>query len=490
MRIFTVLFLFLFLSSCSHFLGKSQQPHHSISRYITPTATAYSDLKKPYKSIYNKMPSEDHPKVNVWVKYFTGRGRSLMKTYLERSTRYFPLMRSVMREQGLPESLIYVALIESGFSAQAHSRANAVGYWQFIKGTGRRYGLRINHFVDERRDPLLSTRAATEYFKDLYSLFGSWHLALSAYNAGEYRVNRVVLSHYNRDFWYLVAKKSLPAETRNYVPKFIATKRIAENPRKFGFFKLQYQEPFAYDTVTLTKSISLKRLSENLKVDYKELRRMNPMYKGEFVPIYNDSNTIRVPYGMHGKAVAVLERSFMKQPKYAYLDHFWYRVRRGDTLSHIARRNKTSISNLKRANRLGRSSFIRVGQKIKVPTRKLATVRLKTKRAKNKPAVYKVAKGDTLFRISKRYGVAIGNIKKWNKLKNSTIHVGQALKLKEASRKVAQASNETRLHTVTRGETLIGIARKHKISLPHLMKANSLNFKSIILTGNRLVIPK
>ena len=487
------LFLFCsFLISCSS-LSSKNQPIVEISRYLDPSTTAYKKLEDPYHSSYGELPSESHKKVDFWVRYFTkGKGRNLMKRYLERSSRYFPMMKGAMRDEELPDDLVYVALIESGFSSQAHSRANAVGYWQFIKGTGRRYGLRINHFVDERKDPVLSTRAAAKYFKDLYSLFGSWHLALAAYNAGEYRVNRVVLRHYNRNFWHLISKKSLPSETRNYIPKFIAAKEIGKNPKKYGFSELNYQEPFEYEVVNVQKSISLRKLSNNLKLSYKEIRRMNPMYKGEFVPVYGNAVTVRVPKGMRSIAIASLGKSLMKQPRYAYLDHFWYRVRRGDTLSHIARRNRTTISSIRRNNRLGRSNFIRIGQKLKIPTRKLATVSLRKKKAT--PYFYKVRRGDTLSRISRKYGVRLSQLRKMNRVRGNTINIGQNLRLRPGTsqRQLASAKKQagkSKYYVVRSGDTLIGIAKKYNITLPKLMKANSLNFQSILLTGTRLVIP-
>ena len=181
----------------------------------------------------------------------------------------------------------------------------------------------------------------------------------------------------------------------------------------------------------------------------------------------------------------------MGRPKYAYMDHYWYRVRRGDTLSRIARRNKTSVSNLRRANRMRGRSLIRVGQKLKVPTRKLAAVPIKSKAKKSQtpPKRYKVTRGDTLVKLSRRYGVSVSQIKTLNNLKGSTIHVGQSLQLK-APQTASKSSDGKSFHVVRKGETLIGIADKYKISLVKLMKANSLSFKSILLTGTRLRIPR
>ena len=495
-NLFLLIFSTGFFLSCSH-TGTSV-PRHQISHSLTPF-TEEADKGGPAQPapalLYKPLPDEEHHKVDLWVRYFTGPGRDLMRNYLERSTRYIPLMKAIIKEQKLPEDLVYIALIESGFNSKAHSRSNAVGYWQFIKSTGRRYGLRIDHFVDERRDPVLSTRAAMEFFKDLYSLFDSWHLALASYNAGEYRVNRAVLKHYNRDFWYLISRKSLPSETSNYVPKFIAARRIAKNPEKYGFSHLQYEGGLQYDTVPVPRPVSLKKLSARLNIDYDTMRSLNPMYKGEYVPVYDEETALRIPAGLKAEAVEGLKASLMVRPKYAYMDHYWYRVRRGDTLYRIARRNKTTVANLRRANKMGRRSLIRLGQKLKVPTRKLSAVRLTGGKKNRKPASLKikhqVARGDTLAGLSKTYGVSVAELKAWNNLKGTTIHPGRVLQVKKPGRQSQPAASDRgNIHVVRRGETLIGIADKYKISLVKLMKANSLNFKSILLTGTRLNIPK
>ena len=170
---------FFVLSSCNHLIKQNLSANGkipNISHFEPPSSVSYQKAKRSYKSSYGEIALEDRPEVDKWVRYFTGRGRNVMKIYLERSARYLPIMKTVIRDAKLPDDLVYVALIESGFSPKAHSRSNAVGYWQFIYGTGKRYGLRIDGYVDERRDPVLSTHAAVNYFKDLYSLLvlGLW----------------------------------------------------------------------------------------------------------------------------------------------------------------------------------------------------------------------------------------------------------------------------------------------------------------------------
>ncbi len=497
MRIFIFLLFLSCLLSCSHLAEEGfQGNNHSIpniSHFDLPTSVSYKKMKEEYQSSYGEVSLDDHHQVDKWMTYFTGRGRNIMRTYLERSSRYLPIMKNVMREADLPEDLVYVALIESGFSPAAHSRSNAVGYWQFIHGTGKRYGLRIDGFVDERRDPVLSTRAAVEYFKDLYKLFGSWHLALSAYNAGEYRVNRSVLKHYNRNFWYLISKRALPRETRNYVPKFIAAVRIAKNPKKYGFYNINYQEPLNYDILSISKSISLKKLSGHLDIPYKKLKQLNPMYKGEYVPIYNNKTIVRLPAGVSRVSQKLIAKSYMVQPKNGYHHYYWYRVRRGDTLYRIARRNKTNISSLRRSNNLGRRSLIRIGQKLKIPSRTLVSSRRLASSKKTSKNFYIVRKGDSLSRIAKKHKLTVSQIRSFNNLtRSSMIHPKQRLRLKRKvsrpNRKLASASKLH--HIVIRGDTLISIAKKYKVGLTDLMRANSMTFKSILLTGSRLIIPK
>ena len=459
-------------------------PVHNISKTEESSQDIKEHLDEPYISSYGEIQMDDNEKVDKWVNYFQTSGRERMEVYLSRSSRYMSMMKSVLREYRLPEDLVYVAMIESGFSPRAHSFANAVGYWQFIEGTGKRYGLKINSYVDERRDPVLSTRAAAEYFKDLYGIFASWHLALASYNAGEYRVNRSVMRYYTRDFWYLTNKRSLPRETANYVPKFIAAVRISKNPGKYGFQRIKYQAPLEYEAIKLKHPISLKKLASGLGMSYKDLRQLNPRYRGEYVPMDKET-VIRIPVDKKVLIGPILAQCRMKKPKFAYSDHYWYRVRRGDTLSRLARRNKTTISTLRRINKMSRRSILRAGRKIKIPYYNQKVNKKKSALAHS----HVVKTGESLNSISKKYKVKVGNLKKLNNLLSaSVIHPGQVLKLVNTqNRKLASAPI---VHVVRSGETLIGIAKKYKISLPSLMKRNKLSFKSVLIAGRQIIIPK
>ena len=457
---------------------------HVLSKEEKSSKEVQEDLSKPYISSYGSVAMDDNNKVDKWILYFQTLGRERMEIYLSRSSRYISMMKEVLREYRLPEELVYAAMIESGFSPQARSFANAVGYWQFIEGTAKRYGLKVNNYVDERKDPVLSTRAAAEYFKDLYGIFGSWHLALASYNAGEYRINRFVMRYYTRDFWFLSSKKSFPKETANYVPKFIAAYRISQDPDKYGFKNIQYENPLEYDTIKLSFPVSLKKLSQKLEVDYKNLQRLNPGYRGEYVHVPEKTETtLRIPYGKKELLPSVLAECRMKQPKWIYKDYYWYRVRRGDTLYGLARRHRTSISTIRRVNRMSRRQILRAGRKIKIPQYG-RTVRVKTKKVYPLADAHVVQPGESLSFIADKYKVKIKKIKQINGLTSSVLHPGQVLHLIQSSKTL-----QKKIHVVRKGETLISIAKRYKVSLPLLMKKNTLNFRSILAVGRRITIP-
>lgn len=256
------------------------------------------ELAPQEKSVYYKVfPSENNPHVEKWLRYFsTGNGRDDMKRYLQRSQRYILLMQSIFREKNLPEDLVYISMAESGFNAYARSSADAVGYWQFIYSTGDHYGLIMNNYVDERHDFVLSTQAAANYLKDLYNVFEDWRLSMAAYNCGERCVNRAIRSNNNsRNFWHLVENKSLPSETRNYVPKIIAMRKIALKPRAYGFDNLEYQEPLDYSLISINGTFTLSSIARTLKVPHQELKGLNSKFKTDRIVLKDSDNYIRVP---------------------------------------------------------------------------------------------------------------------------------------------------------------------------------------------------
>ncbi len=376
------------------------------------------------------IPTELNANVDKWINYFQGRGRPHMERYLLRSTRYEALMKKVLRDNKLPEDLFYIALIESGFSSSAFSHASAVGYWQFIRGTGKMYKLQIDQLIDERRDPVLSTQAAAEYFKDLYARFDSWYLAMASYNVGEGRVARAVKKYKTKDFWALTKiKRALPRETDDYIPKYIAAKLIAKNPDKYGFEGIDYMPPIEFDHITLDKPVNLRLMAEKMNINYEDFKALNPKYKGEIAPV-DGSNVLglRIPPGSTEIAMNAAKESYSDKVEFvADQDEIQpYKIRRGDTFSTVARRYRTTVAYLRDINDFPRKKKLRVGQKIFVPDR----TPLKEKRPDLAARFYIVQPGDSLASIAVKYKVSVNDLKKVNNLsRKSKIKSGVKLVL-------------------------------------------------------------
>lgn len=435
--IYPVVFLFLLLlSSCAH-------------NEVTPTAE-YNDkgdlqnfrVETPAKEeVMAKelelIPIEINENVEKWIKYFQGRGRPHMERYLARSTRYEALMKKVLRDNQLPEDLFYIALIESGFSSNARSHASAVGYWQFIRGTGKRYKLQIDRMMDERRDPVLATQAAAEYFKDLYQLFDSWYLSMAAYNVGEGRVLRAVKKYKTKDFWELSKnKKALPRETDDYVPKYIAAKLIAKNPDKYGFEGIDYMSPIEFDQMTFDQPVNLRLMAEKLNYNYEDFKDLNPKFKGEVAPAIDNVLQLRIPPGTFQAALGAAQESVAAVVDFVPDQNEFdtHKVRRGDTLSTIARKYRTNIAYLREINDLSRKKVLRIGQRLLVPDR----TPLKIKRpeiAVKKTAqgkFYIVQPGDSLASIAQKYKTTIQELRKLNNFKSkSKLRIGTRIALPE-----------------------------------------------------------
>lgn len=231
--------------------------------------------------------------VQTYLHYFAKSKN--FKAALARSGRYLPMMQHIFQEHGLPKDLVYLALVESGFSPYARSPKDAVGMWQFIESTGRRYGLKINGEVDERRDPEKSTQAAARYLQDLYKQFGCWYLAAAGYNAGEKKVEGVINRYDTRNFWIMARKKLLPQETCNYVPQLIAAALIAKNPEKFGINLTTYQRPRTCKRVKVPGGTDLRWFADLLKMASKDLLELNPEIKTGRAPDETKEYLLKVP---------------------------------------------------------------------------------------------------------------------------------------------------------------------------------------------------
>ena len=253
------------------------------------------ELQKWDHQVKFDVPIQMNKQVRAYLVYFSTERKAVITRYLARSTRYLPMIKKVFQEAGLPEDLAYLAMIESGFNNKAYSPAAACGMWQFIKGTGLRYGLTINSYVDERRDPEKATRAAAQYLLDLYKQFGSWYLAAASYNCGENRVQRELDQSNHKNFWELSANMCLPNETKNYVPQMIAATIIAKNPEKFGFKNVPYLPPVKYEKVQVNETTSLTAAAVAVNVPPEEVAALNPELLRGVTPPDMPSFTLNLP---------------------------------------------------------------------------------------------------------------------------------------------------------------------------------------------------
>jgi membrane-bound lytic murein transglycosylase D len=254
-----------------------------------------AELKKWDQALKVDVPVAINKQVKAYLVYFSTERKGVISKYLARSTRYLPMIREVFQEYGLPEDMAYLAMIESGFNPYAYSHAHAGGMWQFIQGTGRRYGLAINNYVDERRDPVKATHAAAQYLTDLYKQFGSWYLAAASYNCGEGRVQREIQSSNHKNFWELSDNQRLPTETKNYVPQMIAATIIAKNPEKYGFTKIPYLPPLQYETVKITEPTSIRAASLACNTPPEEIEMLNPELRRGMTPPDQVPYVMKIP---------------------------------------------------------------------------------------------------------------------------------------------------------------------------------------------------
>lgn len=235
--------------------------------------------------------------VHQWVKFFTGRGRGHFMNYTKRAGRYAPVLSKIMADNGLPRDLIYLAMAESGFTNHARSWAKAVGPWQFMPYTGKKFGLNIDWYVDERRDPLKATIAAANYLKTLHNLFGSWELATAGYNAGEGKIARAIRMYRTNDFWKLTKGRYLKPETKNYVPKIMALAIIGKNLDVFGFNEINFEKALDYEEIMVKGNADLYTVAEALDLEFEDLKRYNPEIVRWQVPPYVESYPLRIPVG-------------------------------------------------------------------------------------------------------------------------------------------------------------------------------------------------
>lgn len=364
---------------------------------------------------------EENKYVKKWIDYFVEKDRPRLERFLARGQQYKEIVQNTLAENDLPEELYYLAMIESGYQNHARSSAQAVGVWQFISGTATRYGLRVDRYVDERKDPIRSTEAASKYLRDLYNVFGSWHLAMAAYNSGEIRILRAIFKARTRNFWELVEANALPRETAEYVPKFIAMVLVAQSPEKYGL--PLNEEILSYPSlmaIEVPGSLTLASLAKMAGIDADLLIRVNPHLKHHRTPSNLSKYEVWVPVAFAEQARASYANLKDYSPKHNSAAEKTYVVKNGDSLLKIAKLHNISIGHLKRINNLKSNQLF--------PGMKLSTF-LSVYTARSRPKRYQVKRGDNLSVIAEKYKVTVEAIKTKNKLKRNHLFVGQILKI-------------------------------------------------------------
>ncbi|GAB4363280.1 MAG: hypothetical protein Kow0042_01020 [Calditrichia bacterium] len=457
-------------------------------------------------------------KVERAIQYFQGRGRRVFTKWLQRSGWYRPLIERILKEEGVPAELFYLAMIESGFNPRARSYARAVGMWQFIYRTGQAYGLNQSWWYDERQDPEKSTRAAARHLKDLYNRFNNWYLAIAGYNYSPRKIERRIQRYGVNEFWDL---PRLPRQTRNYVPTFIAAALIAQNPEKYGFY-VEPEPVIEFDTVTVRECVDLNVVAECVDSDFATIKKLNPALLRFCTPPDRESWVLNIPKGTREQFL----ENYAKVPDEQKMTWVHHRIRSGETLSTIARKYGVSMSEIKRFNKI-RGSLIRAGHSLVIPVpqnksyaRQLArnsADTYSTPRARpvsNVPGrvkhVHTVQKGQTLWEISQIYGVSLSQLRQWNGLSyySRIIRPGQKLNvwLPEDSEKAAEPEQlasrnapeqvennnssdqgNTIEYIVRRGDTLWDIANRHGVSIRDIKRWNNRR-SNLIKPGDVLKI--
>ncbi len=430
-----------------------------------------------------------HDRVQYYLDFFQGRGRERMGIWLNRMPRYESMIRQRLQEQGLPEDLVYLALIESGFSNSATSRARAVGMWQFMKGTAKGYGLRVDSWVDERRDPYKATIAAARHLRDLNVRFGSPYLAAAAYNAGAGRVSRGLGRLPDEDegdstsadamFFRLYDTKFLRRETKDYVPKLIAAALIAKEPARYGF-TVAPGEPIAYDSIVVPTMTGLDVIARLADTTVAAIRELNPQFLRLATPPGVPS-VVRLPAG-HGPETVAAYAELPASKRVTFVEHT---VARGETFSGIAKRYHVSLTLLTQANPKLHARSLRPGQRVIVPTGGAISGSVARHIAEpvepaagSRSGYHRVRRGETLSEIAAEYGVSVRQLRTWNRLRSDQVRAGQRLRV----------TSSARVHRVQRGETLTGLAKRYGVSIQALRDANGLSGDAL-RAGSTIRIP-
>ncbi|MFL5319396.1 MAG: LysM peptidoglycan-binding domain-containing protein [Myxococcaceae bacterium] len=490
------------------------------------------------------IPVEMQPLVAEYIHFFQGPGRKWFKNWMARSTRFIPVMQPILEAQGVPKDLVYLSMIESGFSPKAYSWAKASGPWQFISSTGKTYGLKQDFWVDERRDPLKATVAAARFLKTLYKDLGHWYLAWAGYNAGANKIRHTIEKKGTSDFWQISDGKGLAKETKHYVPKLIAAALVAKHPEAFGFGKdeIDYQPILTFDEVKLSAPTDMEVLARAAGCDVKTLEELNPELRHWCTPPVapGKAYVLRVPKG----TASIFEANFAKIPPQERLTFKSHVVKRGDTLSKIAQTYGSAPEAIMRLNQLTNAKYLKVNTALMIPIPSSKTAKeaalanqiararragfnavrpedeipagsqqktsnaalagtVKTEKVDGKTKVtYGVASGDSLWTIAQRFNCAVDELRTWNMLPKQKrgLKVGQLLTIwpgpaaapiKDSAPVVAKAQTAGpggKTHQLAEGESLWSVSQKYGVSVDDLKKWNHISDNRTLKVGQQLTL--
>jgi membrane-bound lytic murein transglycosylase D len=455
----------------------------------------YASRNIAVKGNHNEIPLTMNHHVEAEIALLTSPGRDdhecfFFKAY-RRAGRYQAAIAEEFKKAGLPVELAWLPLIESGFQTNTLSPARALGIWQFIPSTGYKYGLKRDRYVDERMDPEKSTQAAIEYLKELHQMFGDWTTVLAAYNCGEGRVLQVIRQqniNYLDNFWDLYER--LPRETARYVPRFLATLHIIGNPEKYGLDKIPPQPPMEYETVGISKMISLSDVAQTIGTNKDTLASLNPELRHQIVP--GSNYPLKVPKNASEVLLTKLDQIPVSSPPQLVREaaYQYHKVKRGESFAGIARQYRISSKKLARANGFGKHRRVVVGDILKVPQSKSAAYASASDDESGSKDYfrYKVKKGDSVANIAKRYGISASEIYEFNRLSKKKVRVGQTLKI-PGDKKISKKSvSERKIYRVKDGDSLKDIAKQHHMPLEKFLRVNNMTQRSKIYPGQQLYV--
>ena len=476
-----------------------------------PEVAPGEDLTQTEQAVLNQrfgllfdLEQHESDEVELFFTYFNHKARKTMVRWLERSQPYLPYVRRVFTQYGLPQDLVLLPFVESGYNVRAYSWAGAGGMWQFMRGTGRLYGLKSDWWIDERRDPYKATDAAARHLKDLHDKFGDWYLALAAYNAGEGKISRA-LKQANCDNFFELTEKNrklsrrtrLKRETQHYVPKFIAISKIFQNLDTLGFEPVSWDMESEVAPVKVPGGTDLLALARAGGMSWKEFHDLNPAFRRQVSPPHMEA-TAYLPVDKADKMIAYLDEPGSRP----YAGYTRYRVRSGDSWWRISRRYGVPITVLKSVNNT-RSNILRPGHYVMVPghgskntVTASASSKAKTRAIATKRGNYVVRRGDNLWTIARSFSTTVSTLKRANGLRSNRLKIGQKLYIpnsssaatKQAVKEAGKVKSQLVQYKVRSGDNLYSISRKFGVKVSDLCQWNAISSKTTIYAGQKLKV--